>query len=61
MVDSSSPFPLLPDPCNDRQVASCVKPVHKEVQDKVIWGSDDKPDWKIVRDLLSKEGWISKA
>jgi len=34
--------------------------VHKEVLDNVIWGSDDKPDWKIVRDLLAKEGWISK-
>lgn len=53
----------LNDPLKDRAVKSVKAPPHKPLDKKLIWPDPKKPakpDWKLMRDHLSKEGRIDK-
>ena len=52
--------PLL-DPLKDRKVKSLKPPPHKPLDKDLLWPSgSSKPDWKCLKEHLSKEGRIKK-
>ena len=55
---------LLPDPLGDRQQKDVERPPNKPISQKVLFpysGADAaKPDWKLIKDFLLKEGVVSK-
>ncbi|KAL4427037.1 hypothetical protein ABPG74_000992 [Tetrahymena malaccensis] len=51
---------LLNDPQNDRKVKNVKPPPHRPLSKELMWGKNGKPDWKLIRDHLQKEGRISK-
>lgn len=51
---------LLKDPKGDRQVNSIPTPPHRPLSDELLF-KDDKPDWRMLRDHLTKEGRITKV
>lgn len=52
----------LNDPMNDRHIKSVRPPPHRPLSRQLIWPNknSNKPDWKIIKDHLSKEGRIEK-
>ncbi|KAL4432241.1 hypothetical protein ABPG74_020209 [Tetrahymena malaccensis] len=52
----------LSDPMNDRHIKSVRPPPHRPLSRSLIWPNknSNKPDWKIIKDHLSKEGRIEK-
>lgn len=51
---------LLNDPQGDRKVKTVKPPPHRPLTKELMWGKNGKPDWKLIRDHLQKEGRISK-
>jgi len=53
--------PLL-DPLKDRKIKKVKPPPHRPLQENIMFPKkgSDKPDWKLVRDHLKKEGTIAK-
>ncbi|EGR27320.1 ser thr protein phosphatase family protein, putative [Ichthyophthirius multifiliis] len=51
---------LLSDPQKDRQVVKVKPPPHRHLSDMLMWKKNGKPDWKLIKDHLSKEGRILK-
>jgi len=53
--------PLI-DPLNNRKVKTVRLPPHKPLSKELIWptGQKNKPDWKCIKDHLSREGRIDK-
>ena len=60
---------LLKDPVNDRMVKTLKPPPHRPLSrnlmfpDKLkskVYYNIDKPDWKLIRDHLHREGRIAK-
>jgi serine/threonine-protein phosphatase 2B catalytic subunit len=54
--------PRLPDPNNDRVVKSFQPPPHKPLPRNLMFPDrlKNKPDWKLIKDHLQKEGRIAK-
>jgi serine/threonine-protein phosphatase 2B catalytic subunit len=54
--------PRLPDPNNDRAVKSFQPPPHRPLPRNLMFPEKlkNKPDWKLIRDHLQKEGRIAK-
>lgn len=53
---------LLLDPRNDRQVKEVKPPPHRPLSEGQIWPKKDgPPDWKLIRDHLSREGRLEKT
>lgn len=60
----------LPDPCNDRMMKDVLPPPHKPLSNSKLFPkksiylfkpiSEGPPDWKVLRDHLSREGKLSK-
>ena len=52
----------LPDPCGDRHVTSLPPPPHKALPADLLYPykEKDRPDWKLVRDFMQKEGSFTK-
>jgi serine/threonine-protein phosphatase 2B catalytic subunit len=54
----------LPDPCEDRKVPTLPPPPNRELTSEELYpktGKDkDKPDWKLLKDHMLKEGPVSK-
>ncbi|EGR29243.1 ser thr protein phosphatase family protein, putative [Ichthyophthirius multifiliis] len=53
----------LSDPVNDRSVKTVRPPPHKPLSQNLMWPTKNgitKPDWKVIRDHLTKEGRIEK-
>jgi serine/threonine-protein phosphatase 2B catalytic subunit len=51
----------LKDPKGDRQVKDIKPPPHKPLDEKILFPARNNiPDWKILREHLSKEGVIEK-
>lgn len=61
-ADSAKPFSLLPDPIPDRPLteAQCPVMINKPVEDALLFGENDLPNWRLLKDFLSREGPISK-
>jgi serine/threonine-protein phosphatase 2B catalytic subunit len=60
MVESYS---ALPDPLNDRKCSEkeCPKLINKPLEDSVLFSLEGGlPDWKLLKDFLSREGPITK-
>ena len=57
-----STFSLLLDPCNDRTLtdAQCAIMVNKPLTDEQFWPDGELPDWKVLKDFMTREGKISK-
>jgi hypothetical protein len=55
-------FSLLPDPVSDRKLtdAECPKIINRPIEDSELWGDSDKPDWRLLKDFLAREGPIKK-
>ncbi|CAK75018.1 unnamed protein product (macronuclear) [Paramecium tetraurelia] len=53
---------LLKDPVNDRQVKTLKPPPHRPLSRNLMFPDKlkNKPDWKLIRDHLQKEGRIAK-
>lgn len=64
MVQASSEthFSLLPDPIPDRTLSDeqCPRMINKPIEDSVLFSADDKPDWRVLKDFLAREGPITK-
>lgn len=52
----------MPDACNDRQVSEkdCPSLISKPLADDVLF-KDNLPQWRVLRELLSREGPLTKA
>lgn len=51
----------LKDPRGDRQVKDIKPPPHRPLDEKLLFpGTSNLPDWKLLREHLSKEGPVSK-
>ena len=62
MVESSA-FSTLPDGANDRFVSEkdCPSLVNKPLEDsKLFGGPGGIPDWRLLKEMLSREGPITK-
>jgi serine/threonine-protein phosphatase 2B catalytic subunit len=61
---------LLPDPTGDREVKNCPLPPNRPLADNLLWPSAGinilylkfigKPDWRLLKDFMLKEGPIKK-
>ena len=66
MVEASTStetrFSLLPDPLPDRSLtdAQCAKMINKPLPDNKLWGENELPDWRLLKDFLAREGPILK-
>lgn len=62
VAEDEQRFQLLQDPCKDRPLddAACPRLIARPLNDEQLWPKDDLPDWKLVKDFLSREGPISK-
>ena len=51
-------FSLIPDPLPDRPLtdAQCPRMINKPIEDSVLWGENDVPNWRILKDFLAREG-----
>ena len=61
MVESL--YSTVPDPCNDRTCSEkdCPKLVNKPLEDTVLFSQEgEKPDWKLLKEFLSREGPLTK-
>lgn len=65
MVDSSTQrYSKLPDPCEDRAVTEteCPRLINKPLEDDVMFPAPaGKPDWRLLKEFMSREGPITKA
>lgn len=52
---------LLPDPCNDRMCKQVESPPHKSLAEDKMFPKGDKPDWRLVKDFLLREGRLDKS
>lgn len=50
----------LPDPCDDRVVKDLTPPPHKLLSEELFYNSKGRPDYKVIRKHLAKEGKIYK-
>ena len=57
-----SKFSLLLDPCNDRTLtdSQCAIMVNRPLTDEQFWPDGELPDWKVLKDFMTREGKISK-
>ena len=55
-------FSVLPDPIPDRTLddATCPRMINKPMEDSAIWGDNDLPNWRVIKDFLTREGPITK-
>ena len=55
-------FSVIPDPLPDRPLtdAQCPKAANKPLEDSQIFGDNDLPDWRLLKDFMAREGPISK-
>lgn len=55
-------FSVLPDPIPDRVLddATCPRMINKPMSDNSLWDSNGLPNWKIIKDFLTREGPITK-
>ena len=55
-------FSLLPDPISDRPLtdAQCPKIINRHIEDAQLFGPGDVPNWKLLKDYLSREGQLTK-
>jgi hypothetical protein len=66
MVEATSSFDLeqvlLQDPCHDRMLkdSDCQRLANRPLPNDKLWLKNDLPDWKLLRDFLSREGPVSK-
>lgn len=53
-------YSLLPDPVPDRTLtdAQCPTQINKPLVDTDLFGENDLPDWKLLKDFLAREGPI---
>lgn len=56
-------FSVLPDPIPDRVLddATCPRMINKPMDDSSLWDSNGLPNWKIIKDFLTREGPITKG
>ena len=61
-VTDPSKFSLLPDPCNDRTLTDqqCPTMCNKPLDDDQFWPDGELPDWRVLKDFMTREGKISK-
>lgn len=54
-------YTVLPDPLGDRKHkdSECLTLANKPLDDSKLW-KDDKPDWKMLKEFLCREGPVSK-
>ena len=55
-------FSVLPDPCSDRSLTDeqCPRIINQPMQDSSLFAADGMPQWRVLKDFLSREGPISK-
>ena len=59
---SEARFSLIPDPIPDRPLTDeqCPRMINKPIADSALFGENDMPDWRLLKDFLAREGPISK-
>jgi hypothetical protein len=55
-------YTLLPDPLGDRKHnnVECPTLANRPLEDSKLW-KDDKPDWKMLKEFLCREGPVTKT
>lgn len=55
-------YTLLPDPCGDRVLkdSACARLAQKPLDDDKLWSKAGVPNWKMLKDFLSREGPVTK-
>lgn len=53
---------MLPDPIPDRNLTDeqCPRMINKPIEDSALFGENDLPDWRLLKDFLAREGPITK-
>ena len=53
---------MLPDAIGDRHLTEeqCPKPANKPLEDSVLWPDGELPDWKLLKDFMTREGKLTK-
>ena len=54
----------MPDACNDRKCSEkeCPSLINRPLSDEQLFSREaGRPDWKLLRDFLSREGPLTKA
>jgi len=57
-------YSRLPDPCNDRPVTEqdCPSLINKPLEEDVMFPAPTgKPDWRLLKDFMAREGPVTKA
>ena len=59
---TSEHFSVLPDPVNDRALndEQCPRIINRPMEDSHMFGTDDIPQWRVIKDFLAREGPITK-
>ena len=52
---------VLPDPLNDRVMNEIKPPPHRPLNHALLFPTPKKPNWRLLKDHLAKEGRISKS
>ena len=52
---------LLPDPLNDRVMNEIKPPPHRPLNHALLFPTPRKPNWRLLKDHLAKEGRVSKS
>ena len=64
MVEASGgqKFSLLPDPKGDRHLTEeqCPQMANKPLEDQFLWPDGELPDWKLLKDFMTREGKLTK-
>lgn len=65
MVEASSiesRFSVVPDPIPDRPLndEQCPRMINKPIEDSALFGANDIPDWRLLKDFLAREGPLTK-
>ena len=55
-------FSVLPDPIPDRFLddATCPRMINKPMEDSSICDTNGLPNWRIIKDFLTREGPMTK-
>ena len=51
----------LCDPLGDRQMREMIPPPHRRLSHNLLYPSASKPNWRLLKDHLLKEGRIEKS
>ena len=51
----------LSDPLGDRAMSEMIAPPHRRLTHSLLFPSPNKPNWRLLKDHLLKEGKLDKS